>query len=194
MNYLHGTSHGIGAFLNVHEGPFSVGGGAVHASKIAASARMRRAYLAPIEEGYHLSDEPGFYKEGDAAAFGIRIEADLVVEAAATRFAWGARPYLRFKYLSPIPMCRALIALELMADEEIAWVDALHARCREEITEELLYAAALKGRGGAAGAKADAKAAMEWLMAATEPLRGGGAESSPAKPPPAKRAKRATRS
>ena len=51
MNFLHGTGHGIGAFLNVHEGPFGVGGGAVHASKIAESARMRRMYLAPIEEG-----------------------------------------------------------------------------------------------------------------------------------------------
>eukprot|EP00966_Prymnesium_polylepis_P022934 527380-Prymnesium_polylepis.1 len=51
MNYLHGTGHGIGAFLNVHEGPFGLGGGAVHASKIVDSARMRRMYLAPIEEG-----------------------------------------------------------------------------------------------------------------------------------------------
>jgi len=51
MNFLHGTGHGIGAFLNVHEGPFGVGGGAVHASKIVKSARMRRMYLAPIEEG-----------------------------------------------------------------------------------------------------------------------------------------------
>ena len=51
MNFLHGTGHGIGAFLNVHEGPFGVGGGAVHASKIVESAAMRRKYLAPIEEG-----------------------------------------------------------------------------------------------------------------------------------------------
>ena len=113
--------------------------------------------------------------------FGIRIEADLVVEAAATRYAWGARPYLGFKYLSPVPMCRALIDLNLLTDEEVDWVDALHARCREEITEELLKAAATKGRGGAAGADADAKAAMEWLLAATRPLRGKGDE------PPSKR-------
>ena len=202
MNFLHGTGHGIGAFLNVHEGPFGVGGGAVHASKIIESARMRRVYLAPIEEGsaprrsspqhpalfsfvlrghrYSLSDEPGFYSTDHG--FGIRIEADLVAEAADTRYAWGTRPYLAFKYLSPIPMCKALIDLELMTNEEIAWVDALHERCREEITEELLAAAAAKGRGGAAAAQADAKAARDWLLSATEPLRGDDA-------PPAKRAK-----
>ena len=133
---------------------------------------------------YHLSDEPGFYKEykedDEQSGFGIRIEADLVVEAVTTRFAWGARPFLRFKYLSPVPMCRALIELELQTDAEVAWVDALHQRCREEISDELLKAAALKGRGVADGADADAKAAKEWLLSATEPLRGTDA-------PPAKR-------
>jgi len=172
MNFLHGTGHGIGAFLNVHEGPFGVGGGAVHASKIVKSARMRRMYLAPIEEGYSLSDEPGFYYEKGDHGFGIRIEADLVVEAVTTRYAWGARPYLGFNYLSPVPMCRALIDLELMTSEDVAWVDALHETCREQITEELLMAAAVKGRNGAAGAEDDAKAAKEWLLTATEPLRG----------------------
>ena len=159
-----------GRTLEYHpdRGPFGVGGGAVHASKIVESARMRRMYLAPIEEGYSLSDEPGFYDPG--LGFGIRIEADLVAEAAETRYAWGARPYLSFKYLSPIPMCRALMDLDLMSSDEIAWVDALHKRCRDEITEELLKAAALRGRGGAAGAEADAKAALEWLWAATGPL------------------------
>ena len=106
-----------------------------------------------------------------------------MAQAAKTRYAWGARPYLGFEYLSPIPMCRALIDLELMTEEEIAWVDALHARCRVEITDELLEAAAVKGRGGAAGAKADAEAAKEWLLTATETLRGADA-------PPPKRAKR----
>jgi len=170
MNFLHGTGHGIGAFLNVHEGPFGVGGGAVHASKIVESARMRRMYLAPIEEGYSLSDEPGFYTKEGEVHFGIRIEADLVSTAAPTRYAWGARPYLRFSYLSPIPMCTALIEEGILNPDEIAWVDALHARCREEITLELLHAAATKGKGGAAGADADAQAAYEWLIAATEPL------------------------
>ena len=58
---------------------------------------------------------------------------------------------------------------------QVEWVDALYQRCREELSEELLRAAALKGRGGGpAGAEADAKAAKEWLWAATEPLRAEG--------------------
>ena len=125
---------------------------------------------------YSLSDEPGFYEP--SMGFGIRIEADLVAEAAPTRYAWGALPYLCFKYLTPIPMCRALIDLDLMSAEEIAWVDALHMRCREEVTDDLLKAAALKGRGGPAAADADAKAAKEWLWAATEPLRAAEAPSA----------------
>ena len=79
MNYLHGTGHGIGAFLNVHEGPFGIGGGSVDAERIASSSRMRRVYLWGMQEGYHLSDEPGFYADGK---FGIRLESDLVIEAA----------------------------------------------------------------------------------------------------------------
>ena len=66
LNYLHGTGHGMGAFLNVHEGPFGVGGGAIDGHKIAANANRRRMYLYPIEAGFHLSDEPGFYRDGGA--------------------------------------------------------------------------------------------------------------------------------
>ena len=139
----------------------------VHRADVDAGVLVSRALFG---RSYSLSDEPGFYYNEGAHAFGIRLEADLVAEAAPTRYAWGARPYLGFKYLSPIPMCRALIEVALLSRDEIAWVDALHKRCREEITEDLLRAAALKGRSGAAGAVVDAKAAMEWLLAATEPL------------------------
>ena len=63
------------------------GGGTVSAEKIRSNARMSRMYLAPIKEGMYLSDEPGFYKPGE---FGIRIESDLVVCAAETRYGFGA--------------------------------------------------------------------------------------------------------
>ena len=117
MNYPHGTGHGIGAFLNVHEGPFGVGGGATHAEKLQGSERLRM-YTHGIEEGYHLSDEPGFYLDGVEGAFGIRLEADLVVVRAHTTEAWGPRPYLKFKYLTPVPFCRALIDETLLNEEE----------------------------------------------------------------------------
>ena len=68
-------------------------------------------YLHPIEEGFYLSDEPGFYREG---AFGIRIEADLVVQPAETRYAWGSRPFLGFRYCTPVPFCPALIDVSLL--------------------------------------------------------------------------------
>ena len=112
LNYQHGTGHGMGAYLNVHEGPMGIGafpeissqassapkkadglkmmcagGGTVSAEKIRSNARMSRMYLAPIKEGMYLSDEPGFYKPGE---FGIRIESDLVVCAAETRYGFGA--------------------------------------------------------------------------------------------------------
>ena len=61
MNFLHGTGHGIGAYLNVHEGPAGIGGGAAHIEQV--SEARRRMYLMPIEEGWYLSDEPGFYLE-----------------------------------------------------------------------------------------------------------------------------------
>ena len=70
MNFLHGTGHGIGAYLNVHEGPAGIGGGATDIGQV--SEARRRMYLYPIEAGHYLSDEPGFYLEGK---FGIRIEA-----------------------------------------------------------------------------------------------------------------------
>ena len=86
-------------------------------------------YLHPIEEGFYLSDEPGFYREG---AFGIRIEADLVVQPAETRYAWGSRPFLGFRYCTPVPFCPALIDVSLLTPAQRAWVDAHHARCREK--------------------------------------------------------------
>lgn len=64
LNFLHGTGHGMGSYLNVHEGPFGIGGGAVHGSTVVGSETMRARYLEPIEEGMYVSDEPGFYKDG----------------------------------------------------------------------------------------------------------------------------------
>ena len=67
MDYLYGTGHG--AYLNVHEGHFGVGGGATHAEKLQGSERCRM-YIDGSEEGYHLSDELGYYLDGVEGAFG----------------------------------------------------------------------------------------------------------------------------
>lgn len=158
MNFLHGTGHGMGAYLNVHEGPAGIGGGATHIEQV--SEARRRMYLHPIEEGQYVSDEPGFYLEG---AFGIRLEADLVVEARETKYAWGSRAYLGFRYCTPVPFCRELIDLALLEPAQRAWLDAHHARCREQLTPELLRAAA-------AGDDADFKRSAAWLERVTRPL------------------------
>ena len=166
LNFLHGTGHGMGAYLNVHEGPAGIGGGAAHISQV--NEARRRMYLHPIEEGFYLSDEPGFYREG---AFGIRIESDLVVQPAETRYAWGTRPFLGFRYCTPVPFCHALIDVSLLTPAQRAWVDVHHARCREEVTAGLLrHAARGGGAVGDAEIKADVERSLAWLEAATKPL------------------------
>ena len=114
---------------------------------------MSRMYLAPIKEGMYLSDEPGFYKPGE---FGIRIESDLVVCAAETRYGFGAprfgfdqrsfsattrltpgasapagaREWLKFEYLTKVPFCRALIDTAMLSPAEREWIDEFHAGVR----------------------------------------------------------------
>ena len=155
LNYLHGTGHGMGSLLNVHEGPFGVGGGAVGADKGLASANARQKYLHEIREGYYVSDEPGFYKDG---AFGFRIESDLVSVAADTKFGYGARKWLKFDYLTPLPMARALIEDALLSPDEIAWIDDFHANtCWAQL------APMLKGAP-------DEARTRDWLWRACRPL------------------------
>ena len=122
---------------------------------------MRRVYLAPIEAGYYLSDEPGFYRDG---AFGIRIESDLVATEAETKYGWGSRPYLRFEYVTPVPMCRALIDVSLLAAEEVTWLDEFHARCRAELSAELL-------RDAAGADDPECARTLAWLHRETAPIR-----------------------
>ncbi|KAJ1459728.1 peptidase M24, structural domain-containing protein [Pelagophyceae sp. CCMP2097] len=157
LNYLHGTGHGQGAYLNVHEGPIGIGGGATHAA--ALSAQRKVMYLTGLEQGHYVSDEPGFYADG---AWGFRIESGLVVACVETRYAWGARKWLNFEYVTPVPMCRALIDASLLSPDELAWVDAHHARCRLDVAP-LLTAEAL-------GDAEDAARALRWLQAQTRPL------------------------
>jgi len=133
FDYDHGTGHGVGAALNVHEGPAGI------------SRRSGTVALAP---GMILSDEPGYYRAG---AFGIRIENLLVVTEAAVP-AGGDRAMLGFETLTLCPIDRRLIRPDVMAADEIAWLDAYHAR----------VAAAL-------GPKLD-DAARGWLDAATAPI------------------------
>lgn len=111
LDYDHGTGHGVGSFLSVHEGP---------------AAFSRAAKPVPLREGMILSDEPGFYETG---RYGIRIENLLLVR----RDPACARPFLSFETLTLVPYDRRLIDVSLLTPAERAQVDGYHARLRAEI-------------------------------------------------------------
>jgi Xaa-Pro aminopeptidase len=113
LDYDHGTGHGVGSFLSVHEGPQRI------------SKAPNRVALEP---GMIVSNEPGYYKTG---AYGIRIE-NLVTVIEDPRPS-DERPMLAFETLTLAPIDRNLIDKKLLTAEEIAWLDAYHARVREAL-------------------------------------------------------------
>ena len=113
LDYDHGTGHGVGSYLSVHEGPVSI---------------SRAARPVAIDVGMILSNEPGFYAPG---AYGIRLETLLLVQPAALEQA--ARPFLRFEVLTLAPFDRRLIDTRLLTEAERAWLDGYHARVAAEM-------------------------------------------------------------
>ena len=109
FDFDHGTGHGVGSYLGVHEGP----------QRIA-----KRPDHAALQPGMIVSNEPGYYKTG---AYGIRIE-NLQVVTPAGEIAGGERAMLGFETLTLAPIDRRLIATELLDPAERAWMDAYHAR------------------------------------------------------------------
>lgn len=134
LEYGHGTGHGIGAYMNVHEGPMGIGGGNIPGPKIQSSEGMKCRYLAPLRVGQFLSNEPGCYKDGH---FGFRIESDLLVVPCATRYQMGNNKWLAFDCLTLVPMCRALIDKALLNTEQVKWLDDYHAKVWETLEEFL---------------------------------------------------------
>jgi Xaa-Pro aminopeptidase len=108
LDYDHGTGHGVGAYLSVHEGP----------------AGLSRRAAEPLRPGMILSDEPGYYRAG---AFGIRIENLLAVTPPAAPDG-GERKMLGFETLTLAPIDRALIDPAVLGADARAWLDAYHAR------------------------------------------------------------------
>ena len=109
LDYDHGTGHGVGSYLGVHEGPQRI-------AKAPNSVALR--------PGMIVSNEPGYYKEG---AYGIRIETlQFVTEAAM--IPGGERPMLGFETLTMAPIDRRLVVKSMLTPEEVAQLDAYHAR------------------------------------------------------------------
>ncbi len=118
LDYDHGTGHGVGVYLGVHEGP----------------QRIAKAWSSiALEAGMIVSNEPGFYKEG---AYGIRIE-NLQYVTPAADIAGGERAMLGFECLTFAPLARDLIATELLTRQERAWVDDYHQRVLAQIKPQL---------------------------------------------------------
>ena len=117
LDFDHGTGHGVGSFLSVHEGPVSF---------------SRPARMVPLEAGMQLSNEPGFYLPGE---YGIRLENLLLVQSAPELSAH--RPFLRFETITLAPFDRTLIDVALLRTDERAWLDAYHARVLAEVGPNL---------------------------------------------------------
>jgi len=113
-DFAHGTGHGVGSYLSVHEGPQSI------------SRRGMQALLP----GMILSNEPGYYRDG---AFGIRIE-NLVTVHEPRMIAGGDKPMLGFETLTRCPIDTRLIVTDLLDAAEIDWLNAYHARVRSELS------------------------------------------------------------
>jgi Xaa-Pro aminopeptidase len=113
-DFAHGTGHGVGSYLSVHEGP----------------QRISRASMQELLPGMILSNEPGYYRPG---AFGIRIE-NLVHVLEASPVEGGDLPMLGFETLTFCPIDRRLIVAGLLTNEELDWLNAYHAETREKLS------------------------------------------------------------
>ena len=124
LNYLHGTGHGVGAYLNVHEGPHQI--------------RMEWK-PSPLLVGMTVTDEPGVYLAG---RFGVRIENTLLVKEYSHREDGEPLPdeFGRFLQMEPLTLCpidKSPILVDMLTDEEIAWLNAYHALVFERLSPYL---------------------------------------------------------
>ena len=116
LEYRHGTGHGVGSFLNVHEGPIGIG------------TRIQYSEV-PLSIGNVISDEPGYYEDGN---FGIRIENVVMVKEVETKHKFGDKPYLSFEHVTMVPMCRKLIDVSLLSEREREWLNSYHREVLEK--------------------------------------------------------------
>ena len=117
LDFDHGTGHGVGSYLSVHEGP----------------ARISKASHVPLKPGMVLSNEPGYYKPGH---FGIRIENLLLVQEASD-ISGGERKMMGFETLTFAPIDRHLIDQHMLTREELQWLDQYHAQVLAKIGPQM---------------------------------------------------------
>ena len=133
LDFDHGTGHGVGSYLSVHEPP----------------QRLSRHGTAELQPGMILSNEPGYYREGE---YGIRLE-NLVLVTPLAAVEGGTRAMMGFETLTLVPFDRRLIDPDVLTREELGWLNAYHAEVRDKI-EPLLESGD-----------------PTWLVHATAPIR-----------------------
>lgn len=114
LDYAHGTGHGVGSYLGVHEGPQSI---------------SPLSFNVALKPGMILSNEPGYYKTGE---YGIRIENLVIVRNSD--FEEDERPMLRFETITLVPIDTRLVNAHMMSAAEITWLNIYHAKVREKIS------------------------------------------------------------
>ncbi|XP_013414158.1 xaa-Pro aminopeptidase 1 isoform X2 [Lingula anatina] len=124
-NYRHGTGHGIGAFLSVHEGP-----GRICLGSVCPVPSTRSA----LYEHMFFSDEPGYYEPDQ---FGVRLETIVMVVKANTPNNFGNKTYLTFKPVTLVPFETHLIKYDLLDDKQTKWLNDYHAECMEKVGKVL---------------------------------------------------------
>ena len=117
LDFDHGTGHGVGSYLSVHEGPQSISKGG----------------MPVLEPGMIISNEPGYYKAG---AYGIRIE-NLVLVNEPAKVDGGERETMSFETLTLVPIDRRLVVAEMLSAAELDWLNVYHRRVRETVGPEL---------------------------------------------------------
>ncbi|KAL0089291.1 Creatinase/aminopeptidase [Phycomyces blakesleeanus] len=120
LDYRHGTGHGVGAYLNVHEGPHGIGSRPIYKTK-------------PLKPGMVVTNEPGYYEDGQ---FGIRIENVLIVQPKAVPYP-SETPFYGFEHVTFVPMGRRLLDQTLLTRENREWFNKYHKECRD-VLEPLL--------------------------------------------------------
>nr|CAH7769398.1 unnamed protein product [Callosobruchus chinensis] len=140
LDYAHGTGHGIGSYLNVHEGPIRI-------------SWLPIPEDPGLEAGMFISNEPGYYQDGE---FGIRIEDIVEVINAQTTHNFSDRGFLTLDTITLVPKMKKLIEIDLLTTEEIECLNKYHATCRKVV------APLLEQQGH--------NEARQWLMRETEPI------------------------
>jgi Xaa-Pro aminopeptidase len=113
LNYLHGTGHGFGSFLTVHEGPHGF------------------ASSVPLVPGHVITNEPGFYLEGK---WGMRIESALVVKKVKTRGEFNGDIWLGFDRFTCVPIQTRMVKESMLTKEEKQWLKDHNQRCYEKLS------------------------------------------------------------